>query len=206
MFLALLIISVKKNVFYILTVNVASFSGVQYYCEFPAHVFIYQSDIGSVSGSICHHEAWRYIPLMCDHYTNEVNGSAVLTLRWMPPQWMPHFWYAGVVCALQFSEISPFCFFFQILFIKMIAKVTPNNSIIFFPSVFLMSVFPAAQTLGWLWGKSWAISLWCCLCKWTASSSSTLIRWKKPTGLCKQLSPCRETLLSYGGCLSVPPR
>lgn len=47
----------KKNVFYILTVNVASFSGVQYYCEFPAHVFIYQSDIGSVSGSICHHEA-----------------------------------------------------------------------------------------------------------------------------------------------------
>lgn len=96
--------------------------------------------------------------------------------------------------------------FFQILFIKMIAKVTPNNSIIFFPSVFLMSVFPAAQTLGWLWGKSWAISLWCCLCKWTASSSSTLIRWKKPTGLCKQLSPCRETLFSYGGCLSVPPR
>lgn len=84
---------------------------------------------------------------MCDHYTNEVNGSAVLTLRWMPPQWMPHFWYAGVVCALQFSEISPFCFF-QILFIKMIAKVTPNNYIIFFPSVFLMSVFPAAQTLG----------------------------------------------------------
>lgn len=25
------------------------------------------------------------IPLMCDHYTNEVNGSAVLTKRWMPP-------------------------------------------------------------------------------------------------------------------------
>jgi len=25
------------------------------------------------------------IPLMCDHYTNEVNGSAVLTIRWMPP-------------------------------------------------------------------------------------------------------------------------
>lgn len=22
---------------------------------------------------------------MCDHYTNEVNGSAVLTIRWMPP-------------------------------------------------------------------------------------------------------------------------
>lgn len=22
---------------------------------------------------------------MCEHYTNEVNGSAVLTKRWMPP-------------------------------------------------------------------------------------------------------------------------
>lgn len=46
---------------------------------------IYQSNIRSVSASICHHEAWSCIPLMCDHYTNEVNGSAVLTIRWMPP-------------------------------------------------------------------------------------------------------------------------
>jgi len=47
-------------------------------------IFI-KDNIRSVSASICHHEAWSCIPLMCDHYTNEVNGSAVLTIRWMPP-------------------------------------------------------------------------------------------------------------------------
>lgn len=70
------------------------------WCELLAPAYIYQSNIRGVSPSVCLHEAWKCIPLMCDHYTNEVNGSAVLTIRWMPPSGTaPLDWCVALWCA-----------------------------------------------------------------------------------------------------------
>lgn len=78
-------------------------------CEILAPAYIYQSNIRGVSPSICLHEAWKCIPLMCDHYTNEVNGSAVLTIRWMPPSGtVPLYGCVLLLC----TPSKPFFFFF----------------------------------------------------------------------------------------------
>lgn len=54
----------------------ASFSPVPIFIK--ATLGVYQHQFAIMKHGAC-------IPLMCDHYTNEVNGSAVLTKRWMPP-------------------------------------------------------------------------------------------------------------------------
>lgn len=51
---------------------------------------------------------------MCDHYTNEVNGSAVLTIRWMPPSGTCSLCVFGCVraltCAAATVVVSVVCF------------------------------------------------------------------------------------------------
>lgn len=54
----------------------AGFSPVPIFIK--ATLGVYQHQFAIMKHGAC-------IPLMCDHYTNEVNGSAVLTKRWMPP-------------------------------------------------------------------------------------------------------------------------
>lgn len=45
---------------------------------------------------------------MCDHYTNEVNGSAVLTIRWMPPSGTVPLYVCVCVCVTVVCIFGPF--------------------------------------------------------------------------------------------------